>query len=130
MAGTTPLQLLVKEKRSKSIPVGRFKEQDFSYLGDTVVLWDLNQYFANPIWREDAIRKSKKRRMRQLNHDFLLIGTTTTGGTTTSTRMTTTTTTSHTTTTTTTTKSPSTKKTRRQRCHDIMEALYQKSLLS
>lgn len=102
LAGTTDLQLLAKEKRSKAIPVGRFKEQNFSYLGDTVVLWDLDQYFRNSAWREDAIRKSKKRRTRQLNHDL------STGVAATS-------------------KAPS-KKARRQRFHDTMEALFQKSL--
>ena len=107
LAGTTPLQLLVKEKRSKAIPAGRFKEQDFSYLGDTVVLWDLDQYYANAAWREDAIRKSKKRRTRQLNHDL-----STTGGLAAAV----------------TSNKASNRKTRRQRCHDIMEALYQKSL--
>lgn len=101
LAGTTPQQLIAKEKRSKAIPPGRFKEQDFSYLGDSVVLWDLDQFLGNPAWREDAIRKSKKRRTRQLNHDL-------------STGL--------------ATSKPATKKNRRQRFHDTFEALFQQSL--
>ena len=105
LAGTTPLQLMAKEKRSKAIPAGRFKERDFSYLGDTVVLWDLEQYLANPVWREDAIRKSKKRRTRQLNHDLSSAGAATNGVT---------------------SRTPG-KKCRRQQFHDTMEALYKQS---
>lgn len=69
LAGTTPTQLKAKEIREKAIPKGRFRERDFCYLGDTLVLWDLKQYLANPAWRDDAVRKSKKRKMRQLNNE-------------------------------------------------------------
>lgn len=103
LSGSTPLQLRAKEKRSKAIPVGRFKERDFSYLGDSVVLWDLQQYLANPTWREDAIRKSKKRRTRQMNHDLSSSTTATTGNV-------------------------PTRKCRRQRFEHTMEALLKQSL--
>ena len=100
MAGTTPTQLLAKDKRSKAIPPGRSKEPGFSYLGDTVVLWDLYQYMANPAWREDALRKTKKRKTRQLNHELSGDGTTVCNRR---------------------------KKSHRQRFDEVMETLYQKS---
>jgi hypothetical protein len=56
--------------RCKAIPSGRFKETGFTYLGDSVVLWDLQQYMANPAWRDEAVRKSKKRQARKRNHDL------------------------------------------------------------
>ena len=70
LAGTTPTQLKAKEIRAKAIPKGRFKETDFNFLGDTVLVWDTHQYMDNPMWREDAIRKSKKRKLRQLNNEL------------------------------------------------------------
>ena len=103
-AGTTPLQLQAKDKRSKKIPPGRFKESKIGYLGDTVVVWDLHQYMANPAWREDAYRKSKKRQARQLNHELGKSGNAA--------------------------GKPIRKKSRKQRFADTMEALYQKSLSS
>ena len=111
LAGTAPIQILANEKRLKAITPGRFKEGNFSYLGDTVVAWDLKQYFSNPAWRDDAIRKSKKRKTRQWNHDL-----------------------SATTITTTTMTSRATanagRKGRRRRFEDAMEDLYTKSLVS
>lgn len=70
LAGNNPIQLLAKEKRAKAIPPGRSKEPGFSFLGDTVVIWDLCQYMAKKEWREDALRKTKKRKARQLNHEI------------------------------------------------------------
>ena len=101
LAGTTPTQLMAKDKRSKAIPAGRSREPGFSYLGDSVMVWDLYQYMANPAWREDALRKTKKRKTRQLNHEL-------SGETTSATR-------------------GRAKKCRRERFADVMEALYQKS---
>ena len=39
LAGMTDIQLRAKEKRSKSLKKGRFRESEFSYIGDTVVIW-------------------------------------------------------------------------------------------
>ncbi|VEU34742.1 unnamed protein product [Pseudo-nitzschia multistriata] len=39
--GTTDLQKEARAKRARKIPKGRFKEEEFSYMHDTVVLWDL-----------------------------------------------------------------------------------------
>jgi hypothetical protein len=102
LVGTTPLQRRAQDMRSKAIPSGRFKESGFSYLGDSVVLWDLQQYMANPAWRDEAVRKSKKRLERKRNHD---LGSSVVGDAT-------------------------RKKGRRQSFQDTMERLYQQSLSS
>jgi hypothetical protein len=43
MNGATPIQLQAKEKRSKVIIPKKsiFREPGFSYLSDTVVIWDM-----------------------------------------------------------------------------------------
>mmetsp|Transcript_6428 Transcript_6428/g.13277 ORF Transcript_6428/g.13277 Transcript_6428/m.13277 type:complete len:228 (+) Transcript_6428:59-742(+) len=41
MEGTTDIQVRAKNKRSRTIPKGRFRERAFRYMNDTVVLWDL-----------------------------------------------------------------------------------------
>jgi len=106
LAGTTDTQKQAKEIRAKAIPPGRFKESNFSYMGDSVVLWDIQQYFSNDTWREDALRKSNKRKTRQFNHDCSSGRSAPSGA------------------------AASGKKGRRQRFHDTMEALYLKSLKS
>ena len=67
--GTTDVQRALQEKRSKLIVKGRFRESGFNYMGDTVIIWNLREYLANPKWKEEAIRKSsKRRRHRRSNH--------------------------------------------------------------
>jgi hypothetical protein len=51
-------------KRSKLLKHGRFREPGFVYQGDTVIIWSLRDYISNPKWREDALRKSNRRRAR------------------------------------------------------------------
>ena len=41
MEGTTEIQVRAKHKRSRAIAKGRFREQAFRYMNDTVVLWDV-----------------------------------------------------------------------------------------
>jgi len=41
MNGTSEIQLLAKAKRLRAIPKKRFKEIEFKYMNDTVLLWDL-----------------------------------------------------------------------------------------
>ena len=62
MSGTTWIQELVKDKRSKLLPKRRFREPGFTYLGDTVVVWNVRDYLANPKWKDDALRKANKRK--------------------------------------------------------------------
>jgi hypothetical protein len=64
ISGTTWVQSEAKMKRSKLLKHGRFREPGFVYQGDTVIIWSLRDYVSNPKWREDALRKSNRRRAR------------------------------------------------------------------
>ena len=67
IAGTTGVQRWATEKRRKRIPAGRFREPGFVYQGDTIILWNLRTYARNAKWREEAIRKSRRRNGAQTN---------------------------------------------------------------
>jgi hypothetical protein len=64
LAGTTSIQQKAKEKRSKLLRRGRFRESEFVYLGDTVMIWNIRDYRANPKWKDDALRKASRRNAR------------------------------------------------------------------
>lgn len=68
MTATTPIQLEARGKRAKVInnkgKNSMFREKGFTYLGDTVVVWNLTEYLANKKWKEDALRKANKRRQQ------------------------------------------------------------------
>lgn len=71
VSGTTDVQKLAKELRSKQrLPPKRFKEPGFVYTGDTIVIWNLREYMKNPKWREDAVRKSVRRKDRHTATNF------------------------------------------------------------
>ena len=92
LTGTTPIQLHAKHLRASrilrratsqratnsassttAIPrIGTlsFHEPGFVYTGDTVVIWNLYEYHATPKWRDDAIRKSQRRK-QQLSQESL-----------------------------------------------------------
>ena len=63
LEGRTPEQLLAAEKRKAILPKHRFRESRFVYTGDTVVIWNLREYYynGNPKWRDDARRRAKRR---------------------------------------------------------------------
>jgi hypothetical protein len=67
--GTSEVQRDAKNKRAKLITnkgqLMRFREPGFVYMGDTVMIWNLQDYLQNPKWKEDALRKSSKRKARQ-----------------------------------------------------------------
>jgi hypothetical protein len=66
LEGATEIQRLAAQRRKLRIPEvpGKrfFRESGFVYQGDTVVIWDLHKYARNAKWRDDAIRKSLRRR--------------------------------------------------------------------
>ena len=66
LAGTTEIQRFAAEKRRQKL-AGRWREPAFVYMGETIVLWDLRAYMKNLKWKEDAIRKSRRRLVTQLN---------------------------------------------------------------
>jgi len=73
--GTNWINKLASEKRALAIPPGVFHETSFHYLDETVYLWDLKEFFANPKWRDDAIRRSKRNKeLRQQTTTQTIIG--------------------------------------------------------
>ncbi len=61
LAGTTDVQKQAAQLRRNRLTPGTFREPLFQYVGDSIVLWNLRDYVKNPKWREEAIRKSKRR---------------------------------------------------------------------
>ena len=109
MSGTTPIQLEAKEKRSKVVnPTSTvakhkhaflFREKGFGYLGDTVIVWRLKEYLNNSKWKEDALRKSSKRKQQFQHQESSATTSCNKKGT-----------------------------SRRKRCRQVLENLYQQSL--
>ena len=62
LEGTNWINKLAAEKRALAVLPGVFHEPSFHYLDETAYLWSLNDFFANPKWRDDAIRRSKRNR--------------------------------------------------------------------
>lgn len=61
LAGTTDVQKQAALLRKRRLAPGTFREPLFMYVGDSIVLWNLRDYVKNPKWKEEAIRKSKRR---------------------------------------------------------------------
>jgi hypothetical protein len=61
MQGKTLEQQLAAQKRRHFLPKNRFKETGFLYTGDTVVIWNIREYYDNVKWRDEAKRRSKRR---------------------------------------------------------------------
>lgn len=61
LAGTSDLQKRAALLRKRRLSPGTFREPLFLYVGDSIVLWSLREYIKNPKWKEEAIRKSKRR---------------------------------------------------------------------
>lgn len=55
-----PVTAAARRKRSKKVAPGRFAEDSIHYLGDTVCIWDVNEFLSNRKWREDAVRRSRR----------------------------------------------------------------------
>jgi hypothetical protein len=72
LSGTTDVQIEAARIRKMKIQSGNgkqrcfFREPGFVYQGDTVVIWDIRAYASNPKWRDDAIRKSTRRKRAEL----------------------------------------------------------------
>ena len=65
--GTAPANMQAARKRSLAIRTGTFRESAFRYLGETLLVWNFNDFMAVPKWRNDAIRRSKRHRNMRLN---------------------------------------------------------------
>jgi len=51
---------MAAQKRALKAVPGAFHEPAIHYLGESVTIWSLRQYMANPKWRDDAVRRSKR----------------------------------------------------------------------
>mmetsp|Transcript_19480 Transcript_19480/g.45313 ORF Transcript_19480/g.45313 Transcript_19480/m.45313 type:complete len:106 (-) Transcript_19480:66-383(-) len=58
-------------KRKTEVLPGAFHEPNFIYLRQTIQIWNIREYMKNPKWREDAIRRSEKRKALSDNDENL-----------------------------------------------------------
>ena len=40
---------------------GAFKDSNIQYFGETVVIWNIREFMSVTKWREDAVRRSKRK---------------------------------------------------------------------
>uniref|UniRef100_A0A7S4J602 Uncharacterized protein n=1 Tax=Odontella aurita TaxID=265563 RepID=A0A7S4J602_9STRA len=65
LSGTSWVNRMAAEKRALAVKPGTlFREPAIHYLGETVQVWSLSEFFKVPKWREDAVRRSRKNRER------------------------------------------------------------------
>jgi hypothetical protein len=67
LQGNTIIARQANRDRSLALLPGAFREGGFVYSEQTIKIWDIREFMANPRWREDAIRKSRKRHARETN---------------------------------------------------------------
>mmetsp|Transcript_35472 Transcript_35472/g.62265 ORF Transcript_35472/g.62265 Transcript_35472/m.62265 type:complete len:206 (-) Transcript_35472:232-849(-) len=60
--GTDWITRTAAKKRSSKVARGVFFDSDIQYFGETVVIWDVNEFMEVPKWREDAMRRSRNRK--------------------------------------------------------------------
>lgn len=77
MEGTHFIQQEAARIRSLRIPpmarrLLNVREPNILYQGDTVVIWDIRSYGGNARWKDDAIRKSNKRKLSTTNQELQL----------------------------------------------------------
>jgi len=58
--GTYWINREAARKRSLTIRKGLFRDPSFRYLGETLLVWNFEEYMRKPKWREDALRRSRK----------------------------------------------------------------------
>ena len=66
LEASTDIQRRAADLRARKIPDKRrfVREPSLAYTGDTIVIWNVREYLANPKWRDDAVRKSLRRQER------------------------------------------------------------------
>lgn len=64
LSGTTDINKKAQAKRASTILPGSFREPGFLYLNQTITIWNRNKFMENRKWKEDAIRRSEKRKAR------------------------------------------------------------------
>jgi len=61
LEGNHYINKMAAQIRAKAIPPGRCRESSIKYTSETLTIWSLKQYMANPKWRDDAVRRSKRK---------------------------------------------------------------------
>ena len=52
---------MATQKRKCKVAKGAFHESNIQYFGETVVIWNIREFMNVTKWREDAIRRSKRK---------------------------------------------------------------------
>mmetsp|Transcript_6909 Transcript_6909/g.10496 ORF Transcript_6909/g.10496 Transcript_6909/m.10496 type:complete len:186 (-) Transcript_6909:105-662(-) len=61
----TDIARRAKRQRSLALRPGSFKEVGFSFTEQSIKIWDIHEFMSNQKWKDDAVRRSKKRKARQ-----------------------------------------------------------------
>ncbi|MEM1010237.1 MAG: hypothetical protein AAGJ35_14680 [Myxococcota bacterium] len=65
LEGSTGIQQRAAQLRSQKTRPGAFREPNILYMNQTIEIWNLQRYLANPKLKEEAMRRSEKRRARE-----------------------------------------------------------------
>eukprot|EP00984_Skeletonema_dohrnii_P000040 scaffold12_cov128-Skeletonema_dohrnii-CCMP3373.AAC.5 len=52
---------MATKKRNSKVAKGAFKDANIQYFGETVVIWNVREFMSVTKWREDAVRRSKRK---------------------------------------------------------------------
>ena len=52
---------MATQKRNSKVAKGAFKDSNIQYFGETVVIWNIREFMSVTKWREDAVRRSKRK---------------------------------------------------------------------
>ena len=61
--GNDIITRMATQKRKCKVAKGAFHESNIQYFGETVVIWNIREFMNVTKWREDAIRRSKRKVM-------------------------------------------------------------------
>eukprot|EP00574_Skeletonema_japonicum_P003233 CAMPEP_0201726328 /NCGR_PEP_ID=MMETSP0593-20130828/9384_1 /ASSEMBLY_ACC=CAM_ASM_000672 /TAXON_ID=267983 /ORGANISM="Skeletonema japonicum, Strain CCMP2506" /LENGTH=197 /DNA_ID=CAMNT_0048217801 /DNA_START=193 /DNA_END=786 /DNA_ORIENTATION=+ len=59
--GTDAITRMATAKRNSKVAKGAFKDANIQYFGETVVIWNVREFMSVTKWREDAVRRSKRK---------------------------------------------------------------------
>ena len=59
--GNDIITRLATQKRKCKVVKGAFHDSNIQYFGETVVIWNIREFMNVTKWREDAIRRSKRK---------------------------------------------------------------------
>ena len=62
--GTNWVNKFAAEKRRQAIRRGAFREERFEFMGETLIIWSLKDFFEKDMWKEDAIERVTKKRKK------------------------------------------------------------------